>query len=133
MHYDTYQQEEDHITGLKDIQSTDIVQQCLCTCWITRRRLLQAAAQFLLDDWTPDSPEWYDESTGTWHYDPYQQEEDHITGLKDVQGTDIVQQCLSDAQGVLPAHLCCLSIYKMFYTWAVGSPPTAFSMLESGE
>lgn len=67
--------------------------------------LMQAAAQFLLDDWAPESPEWYDESTATWHYDPYQQEEDHITGLKDIHGADMVQQCLSDAQGapLLPA------------------------------
>ena len=67
--------------------------------------LLQAAAQFLLDDWAPESPEWYDESTATWHYDPYQQEDDHITGLKDIHGADMVQQCLSDAQGapLLPA------------------------------
>ena len=67
--------------------------------------LMQAAAQFLLDDWAPESPEWYDESTATWHYDPYQQEDDHITGLKDICGADMVQQCLSDAQGapLLPA------------------------------
>lgn len=68
--------------------------------------MLQAAAQFLLDDWAPDSPEWYDESTGTWHYDPYEQDEDRITGLKDIQGSEMVLQCLSDAQGVLPCCLC---------------------------
>lgn len=68
--------------------------------------MLQAAAQFLLDDWAPDSPEWYDESTGTWHYDPYEQENDRITGLKDIQGADMVMQCLSDAQGVLSHRLC---------------------------
>ena len=67
---------------------------------------LQAAAQFLLDDWAPESPEWYDESTGTWHYDPYEQDEDHITGLKDMQGSDMVLQCLSDFQGV-PVHQGC--------------------------
>ena len=72
----------------------------------TVQTLLQAAAQFLLDDWAPDSPEWYDESTGTWHYDPYDQDEDRITGLKDIQGSDMVSQCLSDAQGVMPHCLC---------------------------
>jgi len=56
--------------------------------------LLQAAFHFLLDDGAPESPVWHDESTGTWHYGLYQQEEDRITGLKDIQGTDIVQQCL---------------------------------------
>jgi hypothetical protein len=76
---------------------------------------LQAAAQFLLDDWAPDSSDWYDELTGTWHYDPYQQEEDNITALKDIDSADLVQQCLSDAQGephfcLNPAGvICCLS------------------------
>lgn len=68
--------------------------------------LLQAAAQFLLDDWAPDSAEWYDESTGTWHYDPYESDEDRITGLKDIQGADMVMQCLSNAQGALFHRVC---------------------------
>jgi len=34
--------------------------------------VLQTAAQFLLDDEAPESPEWYDESTSTWHYGLYQ-------------------------------------------------------------